>query len=141
MNPFYSMSLLYLAVGVLTAGLQAAYFAGLVEPIAALSWLRVHFITVGTDTMFIFGTAPRLLAARVGGPLPSASMTWTQWGVLNAGFLLILLGMAGNAAWLASVGAWTVFAAAGLRIEALWDGFTGYPWRASPWLGIVARRA
>lgn len=34
-----------------------------------------------------------------------------------------------------------VFAAAGLRIDVLWDGFTGYPWRASPWLGVVARRA
>lgn len=34
-----------------------------------------------------------------------------------------------------------IFAAAGLRIDALWDGFTGYPWQASPWLGVVARRA
>ncbi|MGC4105110.1 MAG: class I SAM-dependent methyltransferase [Thermomicrobiales bacterium] len=33
-----------------------------------------------------------------------------------------------------------VFAAAGLRIEAMWDGFTGYPYQAGPWLGIVARR-
>ncbi|MGC4190271.1 MAG: methyltransferase domain-containing protein [Thermomicrobiales bacterium] len=33
-----------------------------------------------------------------------------------------------------------VFARAGLRIDATWDGFTGYPYQAGPWLGIVARR-
>ena len=33
-----------------------------------------------------------------------------------------------------------VFTAAGLRIEAMWDGFTGYPYQAGPWLGVVARQ-
>jgi len=34
-----------------------------------------------------------------------------------------------------------VFAAAGLRIASMWDGFTGYPYQAGPWLGVVAHRS
>lgn len=119
MNPFYASSLLYLTVGLLTAGLQAAVFMGLLEPVAALNWLRVHFITIGTVTMFAFGAAPQLLAKRSGGQLPSAAMTWGQWGILNAGFVAVLVGMAGSSAWLASAGAWTVFAAVGLLFVSL----------------------
>jgi len=120
MNPFYLISLLSVTAALLSVALQGASFVDLVPTMAALNWLRVHFITIGTVTMFLFGTAPRLLAERVGGRPQSAGLTWMQWGLLTLGYLLVLVGMPGGATWLASTGAWVIFAAVCLLLYSLW---------------------
>ncbi len=121
MNPFYLSSILSVTAALLTVALQGASFVDLLPAISALNWLRVHFITIGTVTMFLFGTGPRLLAHRLKGSPQSAAMTWTQWGLLNVGYIMVLIGMPGNAAWLASTGAWVIFAAVALLMYSLWQ--------------------
>lgn len=119
MNPFYLSAMLSLTAAVLSVALQAVVASNLAPTVGALQWLRVHFITIGTVTMFLFGSAPAMLAARSGGRPQSPTMTWTQWGVLNVGYLILLVGMPGRDAWLPSVGAAVVFVAVGLLLVSL----------------------
>jgi len=119
MNPFYLISLLSITAAFLSVAVQGASFVDLLPALSALNWLRVHFITIGTVTMFLFGTAPRLLAHRLKGRPQSAAMTWAQWGLLNVGYVLVLVGMPGNSGWLASTGAWMIFAAVVLLLYSL----------------------
>lgn len=121
MSPFYVISLLSMTAAFLSIILQGAEFASLLPSVAALNWLRVHFITIGTVTMFLFGSAPGLLTARTKGKKQSAAMTWAQFALMNIGYFMLLVGMPGNATWLASTGAWVIFAAVSLLFYSLYQ--------------------
>ena len=121
MNPFYLTAILSVTAALLAIVMQGGWYADLLPAFTGLNWLRAHFINVGTVTMFIFGTAPGLLARRLGGRPQSAPMTWAQWGILNVGYLTILIGMNGNNGWLPSAGAWIIFGAVALLMYSLWQ--------------------
>ncbi len=56
-----------------------------------LRWLRVHFITLGAITEALFGLLPALVAIRYS--LPRPRFRWYIWLTLNAGLLILLVGI------------------------------------------------
>jgi hypothetical protein len=58
---------------------------------SGLRWLRVHLITLGTLTQVIFGVLPGLAALHAGRPRPATR--WDIWLALNAGLLILLVGI------------------------------------------------
>ena len=54
-------------------------------------WLRVHFITLGVLTEVIFAVMPALVARYQ--RLPRPQFRWDRWLLLNAGILVLLIGM------------------------------------------------
>lgn len=90
-HPYFLMSLLYLFLVGLAA--LASILTGLeVIPLfGSLKWLRVHLVTLGALTEITFGLAPTL-AATV-RDLPRPRMRWDIWLSLNAGIVLLLIGI------------------------------------------------
>lgn len=90
-HPYLLMSLLYLSLVVLAAlasiltGLEIIPFFG------SLKWLRVHLVTLGALSEIIFGLAPVLVAGA--RRLPRPRMRWEIWLFLNAGLVLLLIGV------------------------------------------------
>lgn len=90
-HPYFLMSLLYLSLVAL--GALASILTGLeiIPLFASLKWLRVHLVTLGALSEIIFGLAPVLVAdAR---RLPRPRMRWEIWLFLNAGLVLLLIGI------------------------------------------------
>jgi cytochrome c oxidase cbb3-type subunit I len=90
-HPYLLMSLLYLSLVAL--GALASILTGLeiIPLFGSLKWLRVHLVTLGALTEMIFGLAPSLAATGRGVPRPK--MHWDIWLSLNAGLLLLLIGI------------------------------------------------
>jgi cytochrome c oxidase cbb3-type subunit I len=125
-NPFWLMAALFVTAGLFFAVLRGLSAVPAVPAPINLNWIRVHLITIGTVTQMIFATLPGYVAGKWGLPGRSAGETWLQWGLLNGGFLLIIIGMAGMENWTATIGASLVF-------TAVWRLFTGIvgAWRLS----------
>ncbi len=90
-SPYFLMAFLYLLMAVLTA-LDAALTSFTLLPwFNGLRWLRVHFITLGVLTQAVFGLLPGLVAIRTGQARPK--FRWDTWATLNAGLLVLLIGI------------------------------------------------
>ena len=90
-HPYFLMSLLYLslvALGVLASVLTGL---GVIPLFGSLEWLRVHLVTLGAFSEITFGLAPTLAASMRG--LPRPKMRWDIWLSLNAGLVLLLIGI------------------------------------------------
>ncbi len=108
-NPYFIVTFLYIVLAVLGA-LDASLVNFQLLPIfAGLRWLRVHFITLGVLTQFIFGILPILVAARA--KLPRPKIRWDIWLTLNLGLLILLIGIPPINAVLITAGGTLIFIA------------------------------
>jgi hypothetical protein len=90
-QPYFLMSLLYLSLVALS--LLASMLTGLeiIPLFGSLKWLRVHLVTLGALSEITFGLVPVLAASR--HRLPRPKMRWDIWLSLNAGLVLLLIGI------------------------------------------------
>ncbi|MBL8059028.1 MAG: hypothetical protein JNK29_20150 [Anaerolineales bacterium] len=116
-NPYLLMTLLYAALAVLAALDASLASLNLLPWFNGLRWLRVHLITLGMLTQISFGLAPVLAAARAGRPRPATR--WDIWLALNAGLLVLLVGIPLVNAALILAGGTLAFAAALLLVTHL----------------------
>lgn len=77
-NPYFLMTVLYLFIAALIAVQTALIHFGILETVANLTWVRIHFITLGVLTQLIFGYSPKLINK-------NASPRFDIWLLLNAG--------------------------------------------------------
>jgi hypothetical protein len=90
-TPYLLMAFLYFLLALLTA-LDAAFTSFTLMPwFNGLRWLRVHFITLGVLTQVLFGLLPGLVAIRTSQPRPK--FRWDIWATLNAGLVILLIGI------------------------------------------------
>ena len=90
MNPYYLMSLLFLFLTLLTAFDASLTSFHLLPMLGGLRWLRVHFITLGALTEVFFGLLPGLVSQGRNHP---QNFRWSTWLTLNAGLLILLIGI------------------------------------------------
>lgn len=90
-HPYLLMSLLYLSLVVLAALASILTGLGIIPFFGSLKWLRVHLVTLGALSEIIFGLAPVLVAGA--RRLPRPRMRWEIWLFLNAGLVLLLIGI------------------------------------------------
>ena len=117
LNPYFLMTLLYAALAVLAALDASAASLGLAPWFNGLRWLRVHFITLGLLTETIFGLLAALVAARADRPKPA--VRWDIWLTLNAGLVVLIVGVPLANAVLMISGGTLVFIAASLLVKQL----------------------
>ena len=84
-NPFFFSALLYAIFGLMAAIEALAISWGLLPAINSISWIRIHFITLGIATQVIFGYVPKHL-------YPNAETDWNVWLLLNAGIISFFFG-------------------------------------------------
>ncbi|HSM56489.1 MAG TPA: hypothetical protein VK879_10080 [Candidatus Sulfomarinibacteraceae bacterium] len=119
-TPYLLMVLFFLSMGFLGALGAGLTSAGWMAWFNGLPWLRVHFITVGVLLELAFGALPFLARAHDG---EAPRMRWDIWLALNAGLLLLLIGIPlVNPSLLISGGA-LIFAAATLLLLQLGQGW------------------
>ncbi len=90
-NPFFMMTILYFSLALLGALDSSLIHLDILSGFAGQPWLRIHFITLGALTEFIFGLLPLLVALRSGLPRPGTR--WDTWLALNLGLLMLLIGI------------------------------------------------
>ncbi|WP_458189621.1 hypothetical protein [Haladaptatus sp. NG-WS-4] len=144
-NAFFVMAGLYLTVGLLAVVGKLAVGIGVVEPLPRLRWVLIHLVTIGAMTQALFGALPHLVGS-VGGLTGrlSSRLRWSQWLSLNAGYPLVLLGMATGSTVVAVTGATIVlFALALLMVsvarvgtDSTSGGLVRY-YRVAPWFLVV----
>lgn len=91
MNLYYLMSALFIGAAVLVAADASLTSLDILPWFNGLRWVRVHLVTLGAMTEAIFGTLPQLLAIRYNRPRPA--FRWDIWLSLNAGILMLLIGI------------------------------------------------
>jgi hypothetical protein len=116
-NPYFLMTLLYASLAVLVAVDASAASWNLLPWFNGLRWLRVHFITLGVLTEVIFGLLAALVAAPSGRPKPKTR--WDIWLTLNAGLLILIIGVPLVNPVLMITGSTLVFIAATLLVKQL----------------------
>ncbi|MEA3337564.1 MAG: hypothetical protein U9R25_16835 [Chloroflexota bacterium] len=90
-NPYFFTILLYVFLAVLGA-LDASLVGYEVIPwVNGLRWMRIHLVTLGIMTQFIFAVAPALVALR--SNLPRPKFRWDIWATLNVGMMALLYGI------------------------------------------------
>ncbi len=90
-QPYFLMSLLYLFLVGLAALASVLSGLDIVPLFGSLKWLRVHLVTLGALAEITFGITPVLVAAARGLPRPKTR--WDIWLSLNAGLVLLLIGI------------------------------------------------
>ncbi|RZV10436.1 hypothetical protein BDK88_1594 [Natrinema hispanicum] len=144
-NPFIIMAGLYLTVGLAAIVGTLAAESGLVESLPRLRWVLIHLATIGGLTQAVFGVLPSLVTATdASARRPATSRRWLQWLALNAGYPLLLLGMATGATVVAVTGGTIVLGALGLLLStvvrtsgwAMNRGLSRY-YRLAPWFLVV----
>ncbi|MCZ2289480.1 MAG: hypothetical protein LC138_11645, partial [Anaerolineales bacterium] len=90
-QPYFLMSLLYLFLVGLAALASVLSGLDIVPLFGSLKWLRVHLVTLGALAEITFGITPVLAAAARGLPRPKTR--WDIWLSLNAGLVLLLIGI------------------------------------------------
>lgn len=91
MIPYLIVALLYLLVAILAA-LETSFISwGILPWFNGMTWLRLHFITIGVVTQIIFGVAPIL--STKSHNLPKSKMRWDIWSLLNVGMVLLVMGI------------------------------------------------
>lgn len=91
MNAYALMVILYLFLAVLAALNSGLASLGLASWFNGMRWMRIHLITLGTLTEMIFWLLPLIVALRNHQPKPK--FRWNIWGALNAGLLMLLMGI------------------------------------------------
>lgn len=119
LNPYFLITILFASLAALAALDASLASYGLVTWFNGLRWLRVHFITLGMLTEMMFGVLPILIATRA--KLPQPKVRWDIWLTLNAGLLVLLIGIPLINGALIFVGGTLVFVAASLLIVQLND--------------------
>ncbi len=144
-NPFIAMAGLYLTVGLAAVVGALAVESGLVESLPRLRWVMIHLVTIGGLTQAVFGALPSLVNATDGSARrPSGGRRWLQWLSLNAGYPLLLLGMATGSTVVTVAGATIVLGALGLLLSTVFRtsahsterGIRRY-YRLAPWFLVV----
>lgn len=119
MNPFYLMTVLYLSLAALVALDVSLINFDLLPMFSGIRWLRIHFITLGGLTGFLFGILPILVAAK--NKLPRPRVRLDIWVLLNAGILSLLVGIPMINQVVINVGGTLVFTATTLLAIQLWQ--------------------
>lgn len=114
MAPFLLMGAFYMAAAVLMAADASLVSFNILPGHLGVNWLRIHFVTIGTVTQALFGVLPALVAKGAGRSRPP--VRWDVWLTLNAGFILLVIGMPMVNPALIIAGGTLVFAAVGLLI-------------------------
>lgn len=89
--PYLIMTGLYLLLASVVTLDSSLASMGWTPVLAGLKWMRVHFITLGVLTQFVFGILPWLTAR--GLKLPRTRMNWGTWLLYNSGLLILLVGL------------------------------------------------
>jgi len=90
-NPYFFTIFLYVLLAVIGA-LDASLVGYEIIPwVNGLRWMRVHLVTLGVMTQFIFAAAPALVALRSNQPRPQ--FRWDIWATLNVGMMALLYGI------------------------------------------------
>ncbi|HEX8729130.1 MAG TPA: hypothetical protein VF739_10925 [Ktedonobacterales bacterium] len=118
-NPFYLMAGVYLALDVAALAAMALVTAGVMAPIPDLVWVRIHLLTIGVVVQVILGSAPGLVAARLGVQPVGRSMNAVLWLLVNASFALLLYAMPQGLSQLAAIAAGGIFLAIVLLLASL----------------------
>lgn len=118
-NPFYLMAGVYLTLDALALAAMALVAAGVMAPPPDLVWVRIHLLTIGVVVQIILGSAPGLVAARLGAQPPGRLMNATLWLLVNASFALLLYAMPQGLSQLAAIAAGGVFLAIVLLLVSL----------------------
>ncbi len=90
-NPYFFTILLYVFLAVLGALDASLTSYELIPWVNGLRWMRIHIITLGVMTQFIFALSPLLVALRAN--LPRPKFRWDMWLTLNLGILALLYGI------------------------------------------------
>jgi hypothetical protein len=91
MNLYFLMAALFIIIAIVGA-VDASLTSYTILPwFNGLRWLRVHLITLGAMTEALFGLLPILVAIRY--RLPRPKFRWSIWLTLNAGLLILLVGI------------------------------------------------
>lgn len=117
LNPYFLITLLFIALAGLGALDSALTSFALLPWFNGLRWLRVHLITLGILVEAAFGLLPVLVAARSKQPRPA--IRWDIWLALNSGLLTLLVAIPLVNQPLILVGGALVFVAAGLLLHQL----------------------
>lgn len=123
--PYLFSILLYVSVAVLSAADAALVSLNIVPSFLALTWVRVHFITLGIISQAIFGLLPGLAASLSNRARPS--MRWDIWLSLNAGLVTLVAGFAGMILPMILAGGTLIFVAASLLLVHIWKVRAGQP--------------
>jgi cytochrome c oxidase cbb3-type subunit 1 len=118
-GPYLLTTLLYVLVALLAAVDASLVSVNLAGPFVALRWVRVHFITLGIISQFIFGLLPGIIASRSKKTPPP--MRWDIWLALNVGLIALVAGFSGANRPMILAGGTFVFAAATLLFIQLWQ--------------------
>jgi hypothetical protein len=119
MNPYYLMTLLYLALAALAALDTSLVNLQILPSFPGQRWLLVHTVTLGALVELVFGLAPDLTAALT--RLSRPAFRWTMWFLLNSGLIVLYAGIPLVNAALIIVGGALVFSAASLLVKHLLD--------------------
>lgn len=91
MIAYFLMVVLYLSLAVVAA-LESSFSSFQIVPwFNGMVWLRVHLITLGALTQILFAILPIITAARYNLPRPQTR--WDIWLTLNAGIMILLVGI------------------------------------------------
>jgi hypothetical protein len=120
-DPFLLMAALFASVVLLGVLESALTSLGIGTPLATLPWLRVHLVTLGMLIELLFGFLPVVVATYAGQSRPQFS--WPIWLALNAGLVVLLVGIPVINALLITVGGVLIFTATGLLLSQL-NGLT-----------------
>ncbi len=118
-NPFYLMASVYLALDVLALAAMALVTAGVIAPLPDLVWVRIHLLTIGVVVQIILGSAPGLVASKLGARPPGRLVNTTLWLLVNASFALLLYAMPQGLSQLAAIAAGGIFLAIVLLLATL----------------------
>jgi hypothetical protein len=141
-NPFLLMAVLYLSVGLLAVIGKLGVEFGAVDALPRLRWLTIHFVTIGGLTQALFGVLPTLAGSASATTAATNRNRWFQWLTLNAGYPLVLIGMATGNTTTAAVGATLVLTALGGLVVAVFRASTSGDrgtrfFRTAPWFLVV----
>lgn len=144
-HAFLTLAGLYLAVGLLAVTGRLVVEVGLVETLPRLRWLTIHLVTIGGLTQSLFAALPHLAGGSggtdTGSRTPAGGRSrWAQWLLLNAGYPLVLIGMATGSTETAVAGATLVLAALGLllvQVRRVATGRFAPFYRVAPWFLVV----
>ncbi len=90
-SPYFFTILLYVFLAILGALDASLTSYELIPLVHGLRWMRVHLVTLGVMTQFVFAAAPVLVAIRA--KLPRPRFRWDIWITLNVGIMSLLYGI------------------------------------------------
>ncbi|HEX8997630.1 MAG TPA: hypothetical protein VF812_16505 [Ktedonobacterales bacterium] len=118
-NPFYLMAGVYLTLDALALAAMSLMTAGVIDPLPGLVWLRIHLLTIGVVVQIILGSAPGLVAAKLGAQPPGRVTNTILWLLINVSFAVLVYAMPQGLSQLAAIAAGGIFLAITLLLAAI----------------------